>query len=348
MVTVGLVCVAMGLVSWPSPPRRPIPSARPPRRRSRGGSAASIVRVSGAAMAAATLVLLAVAWTVAGAVVLAVLVGTVAVLLRWSAVDRRHRRDLVELAATLRMLSRELRAGAPPEQAVAVCVAAAGTDGPTAGTAWWGRDSPPLQGAAKLAAVSRRANADAPPLRLRPATDPSSPAPASAVPSLSALRRDDARSRSLTVRVLQELVLPSDPNRHRSAVPDGSGAGTQPGSGRPRRPRPVDDLVVRLVGGWRLALRCGLPLTGLVDGVTAVAQERVDAVDARRAEVAGPRLSGWVLAALPVMGLLLGGGMGADPVGVLLAPDGPGPVLLVVGMSLTCGGLLWSARIVRR
>lgn len=333
-MTVGLVCVAMGLVSWPSPPRRPIPSARPPRRQSRAGSAASIVRVSGAAMAAATLVLLAVAWTVAGAVVLAVLVGTVAVLLRWSAVDRRHRRDLVELAATLRMLSRELRAGAPPEQAVAVCVAAAGTDGPTAGTAWWGTDAPPSQRAA--------------------ATDPSSADPALMAPSSSSssssssLRRDDARSRSLTVRVLQELVLPSDPNRHRSAVQDGGGAGTQPGPGRRRRPRPVDDLVVRLVGGWRLALRCGLPLTGLVDGVTAVAQERVDAVDARRAEVAGPRLSGWVLAALPVMGLLLGGGMGADPVGVLLAPDGPGPVLLVVGMSLTCGGLLWSARIVRR
>lgn len=328
MVTVGLVCVAMGLVSWPSPPRRPIPSARPPRRRSRAGSAASIVRVSGAAMAAATLVLLAVAWTVAGAVVLAVLVGTVAVLLRWSAVDRRHRRDLVELAAVLRVLSRELRAGAPPEQAVAVCVAAARTDGPTAGTGWWGRDVPPLREAG--------------------ATGPSTAVPASMAPSWSSLRRDDARSRSLTVRVLQELVLPSDPNRHRSAVQDGSGAGTQPGPGRCRRPRPVDDLVVRLVGGWRLALRCGLPLTGLVDGVTAVAQERADAVDARRAEVAGPRLSGWVLAALPVMGLLLGGGMGADPIGVLLAPDGPGPVLLVVGMSLTCGGLLWSARIVRR
>ena len=39
--------------------------------------------------------------------------------------------------------------------------------------------------------------------------------------------------------------------------------------------------------------------------------------------------------------------MGADPVRVL-AQTGVGNVLLVVGMTLTCVGLLWSARIVRR
>jgi tight adherence protein B len=69
-------------------------------------------------------------------------------------------------------------------------------------------------------------------------------------------------------------------------------------------------------------------------------------LDRQAAEVAGPRLSGYLLAALPVLGLLLGTGMGADPVAVLVS-TGLGQVLLVVGVGLSCAGLRWIARIVR-
>jgi tight adherence protein B len=58
-------------------------------------------------------------------------------------------------------------------------------------------------------------------------------------------------------------------------------------------------------------------------------------------------MSGYVMAVLPLMGLALGVGMGADPVGVLLGTP-VGNILLLVGVALTCAGLLWSARIVNR
>ena len=53
------------------------------------------------------------------------------------------------------------------------------------------------------------------------------------------------------------------------------------------------------------------------------------------------------MAARPVMGVLLGSGMGVDPLAVLLGTP-LGNVLLVVGVALMCAGLLWSARIVGR
>jgi tight adherence protein B len=58
-------------------------------------------------------------------------------------------------------------------------------------------------------------------------------------------------------------------------------------------------------------------------------------------------MSGYVMAGLPLMGILLGAGMGVNPVGVLLGSTA-GHLLLLVGVALMCAGLLWSARIVGR
>jgi tight adherence protein B len=103
--------------------------------------------------------------------------------------------------------------------------------------------------------------------------------------------------------------------------------------------------VRRLTAGWLLSSRYGVAFTPLIDGLATEFAEAL-AGDARRAgEVAGPRMSGYVMAALPVLGLLLGAGMGADPVGVLVGTT-IGRVLMVVGVLLTSAGLLWSARIV--
>ena len=75
-----------------------------------------------------------------------------------------------------------------------------------------------------------------------------------------------------------------------------------------------------------------------VDSRTRFAAE----VDAR---LAGPRATATVLAGLPVLGLLLGQAIGADPMRVL-AGTAVGQTLLVVGTGLACAGVLWSARIV--
>jgi tight adherence protein B len=66
-----------------------------------------------------------------------------------------------------------------------------------------------------------------------------------------------------------------------------------------------------------------------------------------RAATAGPRASAAVLAGLPVLGLLMGSGVGADPWHVLTT-TGTGQVLLVAGVALEAAGLVWSRRLVLR
>ena len=53
------------------------------------------------------------------------------------------------------------------------------------------------------------------------------------------------------------------------------------------------------------------------------------------------------LAGLPVLGLLMGAGVGADPWRVLTT-TGRGTALLVGGVALELAGTAWSARLVRR
>lgn len=115
--------------------------------------------------------------------------------------------------------------------------------------------------------------------------------------------------------------------------------------------RPADSSVVgahrrRVHAVWSISAEHGVPWGSLLEGLVQEAEAGSAADDERAAHVAGPRLSGYVLAALPALGVLLGVGMGADPLGVLFG-TAVGGVLLVVGTALTCAGLLWSARITR-
>ncbi len=101
-----------------------------------------------------------------------------------------------------------------------------------------------------------------------------------------------------------------------------------------------------LWAGWGLSRRHGVSWAVLLDGLAADLEERLRQDRERAAELAGPRLSGVVLALLPGLGLLLGVGMGAHPLQVLLQTP-VGGVLLIAGTTLTCAGLGWTARIVR-
>ena len=62
------------------------------------------------------------------------------------------------------------------------------------------------------------------------------------------------------------------------------------------------------------------------------------------AALAGPRSSAAVLAALPVLGVLLGIAMDADPLGLLLATPA-GQLLCLVGVGFDVLGLLWTRRL---
>lgn len=163
-----------------------------------------------------------------------------------------------------------------------------------------------------------------------------------AAPPLAATRAAGA-ARGVAVTMLTELAIGA-------GVREAARLGGPGGPGRPGRPGDageVAEIRARLTAGWELAARQGLAITPMIDAVVLDASERLAADSERAGQVAGPRVSGYVMAGLPVMGLLLGAGMGADPVQVL-AHSGVGNVLLVVGVTLTCAGLLWSARIVRR
>lgn len=96
-----------------------------------------------------------------------------------------------------------------------------------------------------------------------------------------------------------------------------------------------------------LSTRTGCSLAA----VTAAVEDDLRARHRLRLELrtttAGPRASAMLLAGLPVLGLAMGSGVGADPWRVLTT-TGTGQVLLVVGVALELAGLSWSGRLVRR
>ncbi|MGY1744172.1 type II secretion system F family protein [Blastococcus sp. SYSU D00695] len=108
-----------------------------------------------------------------------------------------------------------------------------------------------------------------------------------------------------------------------------------------------DAAVARLAAAVRLSLRTGCSLAAVAaaveDDLRARRRHRLEL----RSALAGPRASAGLLAGLPLLALLMGGGVGADPWAVLTT-TGTGQVLLVLGVGLEAAGLAWTGRLVRR
>jgi tight adherence protein B len=103
----------------------------------------------------------------------------------------------------------------------------------------------------------------------------------------------------------------------------------------------------RLAVCWQLAGDHGLPIATLMRAAQRDIAER-QRFSARVASgMAGARATAAILAGLPVLGVLLGQLIGAQPLNFLLGGHAGG-WLLVVGSTLACGGLLWSDRITDR
>jgi tight adherence protein B len=102
-----------------------------------------------------------------------------------------------------------------------------------------------------------------------------------------------------------------------------------------------------LAHAWSLAQRHGLPLAEVLDAVRRDAAGRVRFANRVRARMAGPKASGTVLAVLPLLGVVLGEGMGAHPAKVLLTTP-LGQTLLAVGTTLICAGLYWITHLTTR
>ncbi|MFC3573784.1 type II secretion system F family protein [Streptomyces yaanensis] len=101
-----------------------------------------------------------------------------------------------------------------------------------------------------------------------------------------------------------------------------------------------------LAACWRVAVDRGAGLAAGLDRLEAALRAERDQREDLRAQLAGARSTAVLLAGLPVLGLLLGTGLGAHPLHVLLH-TGPGLACLAVGGVLEGAGLWWALRIVR-
>ncbi|AFS12563.1 MULTISPECIES: type II secretion system F family protein [Mycobacterium] len=103
----------------------------------------------------------------------------------------------------------------------------------------------------------------------------------------------------------------------------------------------------RLALCWRLASDNGLGVATLMRAAQRDIAERQRFSARVASSLAGARATATILAALPVLGVLLGQLVGARPLTFLLGGQ-VGGRLLLIGSTLACGGLLWSDRIADR
>jgi tight adherence protein B len=111
-------------------------------------------------------------------------------------------------------------------------------------------------------------------------------------------------------------------------------AATAPGAGGLRS----------VAAAWRVAERTGAGLAGVLGRVAAALRSDQAAAAEVEASLGPPRATAQLLAVLPGFGLLLGSGLGGDPVGFLLGSF-PGQVCLAVGAGLAALGVWWVERL---
>ncbi|MFF6997895.1 type II secretion system F family protein [Streptomyces sp. NPDC008313] len=110
--------------------------------------------------------------------------------------------------------------------------------------------------------------------------------------------------------------------------------------------QPGADGLLGLAACWGVAVDRGAGLAAGLDRLEGALRAERDQRADLRAQLAGSRSTAVMLAGLPVLGLLLGTAMGADPLHVLLH-SGAGLGCLLVGGVLEALGLWWALRIVR-
>ncbi|MCV7230455.1 type II secretion system F family protein [Mycolicibacterium komossense] len=103
----------------------------------------------------------------------------------------------------------------------------------------------------------------------------------------------------------------------------------------------------RLAVFWQLAAQHGLAISTLMRAAQLDIVERQRYYARLDAGMAGARATAVILAALPVLGVMLGEFIGAAPV-AFLTGGGFGGALLVIGVALLCAGLWWADRITDR
>jgi tight adherence protein B len=100
----------------------------------------------------------------------------------------------------------------------------------------------------------------------------------------------------------------------------------------------------RLAACWQVSTRTGAALATLVDRVGLTLRAAESHRHEVSAQLAGPKATARLLAALPLLGILLAAGLGMRPLHFLFgSPAGLGCLLL--GISLNACGLCWIHRL---
>ncbi|WKX11384.1 type II secretion system F family protein [Streptomyces sp. NL15-2K] len=110
--------------------------------------------------------------------------------------------------------------------------------------------------------------------------------------------------------------------------------------------QPGAEGLLGLAACWRVAVDQGAGLAAGLDRLEGALRAERDQRADLRSQLAGARCTAVMLAALPVLGLLLGIALGADPLHVLLH-TGAGLGCLLAGGLLEGLGMWWAMRIVR-
>lgn len=98
---------------------------------------------------------------------------------------------------------------------------------------------------------------------------------------------------------------------------------------------------------WSLAAEHGLGMAALMRAAQRDIIERSRFSDRMAAGLAGAKATAGILAALPLIGVVLGQLIGADPIHFLF-DGGTGGWFLLAGIGLICAGIVWSDLIVDR
>jgi tight adherence protein B len=105
--------------------------------------------------------------------------------------------------------------------------------------------------------------------------------------------------------------------------------------------------LARFASCWQVAVTSGASLAPAVDRVADALHDQIELSQALDASLAAPRATVRLLAALPVVGLALGGVLGARPLKFLLGAPA-GLCCLVAAIGFDVAGVLWGRRIAHR
>ncbi|MGW0711612.1 type II secretion system F family protein [Streptomyces sp. NPDC002643] len=122
--------------------------------------------------------------------------------------------------------------------------------------------------------------------------------------------------------------------------------GDVPGALADAARQPGADGLLGLAACWRVAVDRGAGLAAGLDRLEGALRAERDQRADLHAQLAGSRSTAVMLAGLPLLGLLLGTALGADPLCVVLHSIA-GFGCLLVGAVLQSVGLWWASRIVR-